>query len=297
MPEFDNDLFAILESASRLDPKPREEYVRAAFGWPGGKWRSLEHLLKHIPTTGKVFVDACGGSGVVTLNSPDWFTLKVFNDRHSGITAFYRCIRDNDKMQKLVDRLKLTLHSREEFIWCRDTWDSCHDDVERAARWYYMLRTSFGQLGRNWGRSTNGCYAQAQRLQNSFDIFPDIHERFAMVQVDNQDVLQCIRDYDSSETVFYIDPPYDGTDPGLYQHDVDHDELLRTIHQSKGWFGVSGYANKLYDSYNWDERHHWEVAVTIKAAAFTDENHKSDNYATRDRSVKAEEILWIRDFR
>lgn len=294
MSEFNQNLFDQLMALDKLAPRIRENYIRSAFGWCGGKYKSLDHILKHFPE-GKTFVDGCGGSGVITLNAPDWYQLKVFNDRHSGIIAFYRCIRDRAKMEALVAKLELTLHSREEFIWCRDTWDSCHDDVERAYRWYYMLRMSFSQLGRNFGRATSGMPQQARAIANSLDLFPAIHNRFAMVQIENQDVLQCIRDYDSTDTVFYIDPDYIGTDPGIYEHRVKHIELLDLIEESKGWFAVSGYATKLYDERKWDARHTWDIMVSAKAQAFQDTNYRDKNYVTEGREKKATEVLWIRE--
>lgn len=273
----------------------RETYIRAAFGWPGGKWHSLKHLLPLIPQA-DTFVDACGGSGVVTLNSPDWFKQKVFNDRHAGVVAFYRCLRDPEKMQKLSDRLQLTLHSREEFLWCKESWENCQDDVERAARWYYMLRTSFSQLGRNFGRATNGANMIAKKLKNGLDLFPMIHDRLRDVLIENLDVLQCCRDFDSHTTVHYIDPDYIGANP-IYKHTVDHKKLLETIFDLKGWVAVSGYANQLYDSQPWDYRYTWEVAVTITAGVFTEDNNLLGKQDVMTRDRKATEVLWVKDFK
>lgn len=292
MAEFNQKLFDLLEEADGLTQRSRDEYIRAPFGWPGGKWRSLSRILPLLPQR-KGYVEPCGGSGVLLINrSPS--ELEVFNDRYAGVVAFYRCLRDPKKCEALIERLRLTLHSREEFIWCRDSWENAGDDFERAARWYYMLRVSFSQLGRNFGRATHGRPQQANALYNSLELFPAISRRMAKVQVENQDAVQCIIDYDHPDHVFYVDPDYIGTDPGIYAHRVNHLRLLDEIFRSKGFFAVSGYSNELYDSYDWDSRHEWEVMVSVNAQAFVNGNLVGkENVMTRDS--KATEVLWIKE--
>ncbi len=288
-----DDLFELLMGVQAETECDRETYIRAPFGWPGGKSQSLKYIIPLLKR-GKVFVDGCGGSGIITLNAPNHFPLRVFNDRHSGVVAFYRCIRDPVKVQLLVNRLELGLHSREEFVWCRDSWTNCQDDIERAARWYYMLRMSFGQLGRNFGRSIAGTNMLAKKYHTALEDFPAFHQNFKDVQIENLDVNQCIRDYDSKDTVFYIDPDYIGADPGIYQNRVDHARLMETIKEADGFFIVSGYDNSLYNSYSWDDKKQWDVTTPISSQSFLDNSLQDKrNVMTRDR--KAKETIWIRE--
>lgn len=288
------DLFDTLMQFDRY--KEREGYIRAPFGWAGGKTQSLKHLIPLLPQ-GKIFVDACGGSGVITINAPNWYQQKVFNDKHAGVTAFYRCIRDRVKMNQLADRLLATPHSREEFVWCKDTWENHQDDVERAARWYYMTRVSFAALGRNFGRATNGSNMIARKLRNGLELFPIIHQVFVddHVLVENMDVLQCMSDFDSHDTVHYIDPDYIGSNP-IYEHTVDHKMLLERVFEMRGWVAVSGYANPLYDSQKWDYRYSWEVSVPLTSNAFNEENGLANKANVMHRETRATEVLWVKDF-
>lgn len=283
----------ILSEIESLEPKERETYIRAPFGWPGGKWQSLKYLLPIIPKGGTLH-DGCGGSGIVTINA-EGYDLKIFNDRHAGVVAFYRCLRDWDKQQKLVDRLSFSLHSREEFLWAHDSWENCTDDVERAARWYYMLRTSFAHLGRNFGRSTSGANPISRKLHNALDDFPKFHAIFKHVQIENLDVVQSIRDYDSPSTKHYIDPDYIGCDPGIYKHKVQQREMLDALAECKGFVALSGYDNELYNSYKWDDIRQWDVSVSMTSQAFIDRLHDKRDVMGRDR--RAVETLWIRSSR
>lgn len=290
-----NDLADILAEIEGFDNKPRETYIRAPFGWPGGKWQSLRQLFSILPK-GKTLHDGCGGSGIVTINA-EGYDLKIFNDKHAGVVAFYRCLRDWNKQLKLVERLQLTPHSREEFIWSRDSWEDCTDDVERAARWYYMLRVSFAQLGRNFGRCVNSTNMLAAKLHTALSDFPMFYNLWKNVQIENLDVVQSIRDYDSGDTVHYIDPDYIGADPGIYANRVNHRMLMTAVHECRGFVAVSGYDNELYNSYKWDDKLSWEVMVAMTSQAFQESNHLGDKANVMGRDRKAIETLWIKSSR
>lgn len=290
-----NNLADILSEIEGFDAKPRETYIRAPFGWPGGKWQSLRHLFNVLPKA-KTLHDGCGGSGIVSMNA-EGYDLKVFNDKHAGVVAFYRCLRDWNKQLKLVERLQLTPHAREEFIWARDSWADCHDDVERAARWYYMLRVSFAQLGRNFGRSLNTSNMLAAKLHSALDDFPMFHNIWKSIQIENLDVVQSVRDYDSGDTVHYIDPDYIGSDPGIYENQVNHRMLMTAVQECRGFVAVSGYDNELYNSYDWDEKLQWEVTVSMTSQAFQESNHLGDKADVMGRDRKAIETLWIKSSR
>lgn len=274
--------------------KKREDYVRAPFPWIGGKWRSLEHLIKYLPVR-KVWVDGCGGSGVVTLNRPT-SELDVFNDRNTGVVAFFRVLRDDTLRSELIQRLSTTVYAKEEFFWCRDTWQHCDDNVERAARWYYMIRCSFAGVGRTFGRSTAGLASKVQAYSKALPMLPIIATRFKNVQVDNLDICDCLCDYDSTGTVSYVDPDYIDTSVGTYKNTVDHIRLIKTIKERRGFIALSGYANSLYDSQSfWDARFEWEVSVSSRPAAFNDRNGLEDKENVMDRSTKGKEVLWIKE--
>lgn len=277
------------------DENKREEYIRAPFGYPGGKSRSLDSILPNLPYRDG-YCEPFGGSGAVLLSRHE-SKLEIFNDRYAGVVAFYRCLRDKNKKDELTDRLQLSLHSREEFIWCRDTWKDCSDDVERAARWYYMTTMSFGQQGRNFGRQMKGRAQLGPKLKNNLQLFQGIHNRLLNVQIENLDWRQCLKDYDTPDMVFYLDPPYYRYARGMYECDMpqeDHKELLERIFQLQGFVALSGYENELYDQYPWNLRFQWRVNVSSLAQAFTESN----NLAGKEDTIKrgfAIETLWIKE--
>ncbi len=291
-----DDLMSLFDGLDRLDaPKKKDVIVQAPFAYPGGKRRAIKQILPHLPYE-NTYVEPFGGSGTILLaRNPS--TLEVFNTRYAGVTAFYRCLRNPDLLNALMDWLERTVHSREEFVWCKDSWEDATDPVERAARWYFMMETSFSSLGRNWGRSTKGFGSMPAKLKNKLKFFPEVHERLRGVQIENQDWKFCLQDYDSPETVFYLDPPYLDVYSGTYKHEMteeDHEDMLNRIFDLEGFVALSGYANKMYDDRKWDDRLEWKAFVSIKSQAYTEGNNKAhlENVGGREHST---EILWIKE--
>ncbi len=294
------DLFYLFEQMDRTSAtRGKDTYIRAPFGYPGGKSRSLSQLLHHLPMD-RVYVEPFGGSGVVLLNRAT-STLEVYNDRYGGVVAFYRCIRDAEKLDALIDRLDLTLDAKEEWIWAADTWkQDTLDDVERAARWYYMHTYSFSNKGRCWGRQTSS-KSMAGKVRDKLPMFKEIHKRFKNVQVENQDWRDCIRDYAGKHTIFYHDPPYlyETSYSKIYDFGMrqkDHEQFLEQIFDAPGFHAVSGYESLLYDSYEWDERHEWDVYVSVGGRAYVEGNNKA-HLKGKEETPRATEVLWIRDNR
>lgn len=283
------DLFAELDS---MTAEPRETIVKSPFSYPGSKSRSVKFILPHLPIR-KVWVDVFGGSGVVTINRPK-SKLEVFNDRHSGVTDFYKCMRDRVLFDRLCAWLECTLHSREEFLSNKSTWENQRDPVERAGRWFAMVNYSFGSLGRNWGRACGGDGSIAGKIRNGIRNLPEIHERFKHVQIENGDWRRILRDYDNKDATIYLDPPYVDAYKGTYEYELsirDHTELIEEIFRCKGFVAISGFPNPLYDSQDWDEVYDWEIPTSAKALAFREENNKMHRDDNRGNVI---EKLWIK---
>jgi DNA adenine methylase len=290
------DLLGMLQAMSDSHDV-REHFVRAPFPWPGAKSRSVKHILPHLPYRSG-YGEAFGGSAAVLL-SRNGSPLEVFNDRFSGVTTFYRVIRDGRKMNALLDRLQLCLHSREEFVWSKATWKDCEDEVERAARWYYMVMTSFAAQARHFGRCTGGKAQMGPKLKNNLKLFPEVHKRLLHVQIENQDWRAMLKDYDKPDFVWYLDPPYYEYCKGMYECEMtkdEHVELLERIFHLDGFVALSGYENPMYDRYSWDHRYEWTVQVSSLGQGFTETNNLAGFEGQLQRGT-AKEVLWLKESR
>jgi len=288
-----DDLLALLEEMDD-EPHVREESItKALFSYPGGKARCRRYITPHLPQR-SAYIEPFGGSAAILLARKK-SRLEVYNDRYGGVVDFYRCVRDPDLLNQLCERLELTVHAREEFQYCKQTWAQPEMIVERAARWYYMTIYSFGSQGRNFGRATAPACTFAGKIQKRLKHFAAVHERMRNVQVENQDWKNCMLDYDQHDGVFYCDPPYLDTSPGIYKNDLtpdDHVRFMDLVHSMKGFVAVSSYPNKLYDSYEWDYYYEWDHYESTTSLAHTESNNKAD--LVQERS-KVKEALYIKE--
>lgn len=296
-----HDPAAMLAIFGSLDktPEVRETYTRAPLGYPGSKAKSIEKILPHLPYRGG-YCEPCGGTASVLL-ARHQSDIEIFNDRYAGIVAFYRCIHDPKLWIELKARIEMTVHSREEFIWCRDTWEDTTDSVERAARWYYMHQNSFGKQGRHFGRAIKGKGQHGNAMQNNTRLFAPVHQRLRNVQIENLDWRLCLEDFDSPEMVFYIDPTYVKFARGMYTHNfstADHKELIERIQNLQGFVALSGYADDetraIYDRYPWDHFYSWQIRTSSVGMAFTETNNLLGKEEGHHRHLVTE-ALWIRE--
>jgi len=175
-------------------------------------------------------------------------------------------------------------HSRELFV--RAKTEHSDDYVMRGARWYYLVQSSFAGRGQYFGRVVKGTNSILGKLYKNLDLFPMVHRRFKQVTVENLDWQQCFKDYDSHNTVFYCDPPYIGGN--VYEFNMsteDHKLLCDRIFQVEGFVALSGFDNDIYNSYDWNGKHVFDIQNRVSTIAYSDE----------DRKHKRLECLWIKE--
>ena len=91
------------------------------------------------------------------------------------------------------------------------------------------------------------------RWLGAVEALPEIAERLLRVQIENRPALEVIPLYDSSETLFYCDPPYvhdtrgDESAYGYEMTDQNHRTLARVLNGVKGMVALSNYQCALMD--------------------------------------------------
>jgi DNA adenine methylase len=176
----------------------------------------------------------------------------VFNDADRALVNLFRVIRDSDSCTKLHRALENTPYSRSEFALAKGKSD---DPVEAARRLIVRQRQSRAGLGVCWRYSicdVEGNMASVvKRWRSGIDGIPAVHRRFRNVQIEADDWRRVLSRYDSSQTLFYLDPPYhpDTVVGGSYDHELtraDHRELVARLLSLRGMVAISGYQNASY---------------------------------------------------
>jgi DNA adenine methylase len=245
---------------------------------------------------GDTWVDVFGGSGVVTLNREP-SKLDVFNDRWSGVTAFFRAIIEHhDELISLID--EVMPHSREMFLHCKNTWEDDSDTVRRAAKWYYMINASFAGKGQFFGRNTASKATGRPSIANKLPLFANIRDRFChnSMQIENLDWRECLKDFDGPKAVFYLDPPY--VDSNVYKYGMtkqDHREMCEQIFKTEGFVALSGYDNGIYEQFPWNEKIEIPLSGAMRIHAHTETNNKEELVNTTQGGARME-YLWIKEW-
>lgn len=271
---------------------------RSPIAWFGGKHRMAPFIASLLPPH-RVYVEPFGG-GASVLFAKRPSLVEVYNDLDSGLVNFFRVLRDPAQSAELRRRLELTPHSREE--WCSSlAWREESEPVERARLWYTCCRQSFsGDVGQSWSfsvlhscRGRAGCVSQ---WQGAIDHLQDAANRLLRVQIEHRDALWVINQYDTEDTVFYIDPPYVSSTRrnGEYAHemtDTDHETLIARLLTLRGQAVLSGYDHPIYaplDAAGW-RRCEREVACHAAARTRTSGLCGKGNAAHQRRT----EVLWL----
>jgi len=113
------------------------------------------------------------------------------------------------------------------------------DEIQRAARFVYIVKNSFGSsCGQGWGY---GKTAKAKTVADLAFLYEG-QERLKTVYIDNRSFEKVIKAFDSKDTLFYLDPPYWIDGEKFYKHDFspdDHEKLAQTLRAIKGKFVLS----------------------------------------------------------
>lgn len=218
----------------------------------GGKQRISDWICKMIPKH-RIYCEPFFGGGAVFFTKTPSF-LEVINDKNECLVNFYLQCQNN--FEKLAAKIKTTLHSESMWLRARQIYNGNIkvDDIEKAvATWivFTQSRLANAKAGWRYDNGTDGSHYGIIELHNRKNFCPWLQKRLSKVQISCRDALQVIRNRDTAETFFYLDPPYPNTNQGHYAGYTydDLEDLLRCLQNIKGKFALSNYPSPLIDNY------------------------------------------------
>ncbi len=231
--------------------------IRSPLPWVGGKYYSASRILEAFPSSKRydAYVDLFGGAAHVLRRKPlSRNHVEVYNDINSDLVNFWIQCRDHAK--ELEAYCRTLPYSRELYYQYHASLyagDECLEPLERAVRWFYVLRSSFTGWERassapGWSGSIKKNDAYAYR--SALDLFLPLQERFQHVLIDHRDFEPVFHSYNHPQTLFYIDPPYLDVE-GYYQHPFtleDHKRLASLLNGSSALIVLSYYPHPLLET-------------------------------------------------
>jgi DNA adenine methylase len=177
----------------------------------GGKRNLSARIIQRLAAAPHTtYVEPFVGMGGVFLRRPFRAHAEVINDISTDVATLFRILQRH--YVPFMDMLRWQITSRSEFERLSLTDPSTLTDLERAARFLYLQRLAFGGKvsGRNFGISPT--------VPARFDItklgsmLEEVHERLAGVVIERLEFAALVRRYDRAGTLFYLDPPYWGSE-------------------------------------------------------------------------------------
>jgi DNA adenine methylase len=224
-----------MEGYRRVAPlRPVAPYV-------GGKKQlaaRLVALIEQVPHA--TYAEPFVGMGGVFLRRSVAPKAEVINDASGDVANLFRVLREH--YAPLMDLLRFRFTSRRDFDRLTATDPATLTDLQRAVRFLYLQRLAFGGkvAGRNFG--------VALRIPGRFDVtrlepmLAELSERLADVVIENLGYAEFLDRYDAPDTLFYLDPPYFGSEDyygaGLFER-ADFDRLAARLAALRGPFILS----------------------------------------------------------
>jgi DNA adenine methylase len=207
----------------------------------GGKRQLAATIIDRIskvPHT--TYAEPFVGMGGVFLRRPFAAKSEVINDYGRDVSGFFRVLQRH--YAAFMEMIKFQLTTRAEFNRLVATDPDTLTDLERAARFLYLQRTAFGAKvsGRNFGVDVGA--SAGFNVTRLAPLLEELHERLAGVVIECLPYAEFIQRYDRPETLFYLDPPYWGSE-GYYGKALfsrsDFERLAELLAGIKGRFILS----------------------------------------------------------
>lgn len=204
--------------------------VKPAFSRLGGKTSLKKVILPLIPEH-KTYVEPFFGGGAIFWNKEP-AERSVINDLDSSVVKGLRLLKKASSDP--------------------DDYDfSVADNLEKANKFVKTTPANINQkLLKEWvitSGTFGGKGGEGNKIYSIPDYrkkvkhMPEYKERLASAKIYNQSYRPLLLKYDSKDTFFYLDPPYEKSDTDkIYKHgEMDFEEFAKTLKRLKGKWMVS----------------------------------------------------------
>lgn len=244
--------------------------MRTPITYYGGKQHLAEQIISMIPSH-KLYCEPYFGGGAVFFKKPK-SGLEVINDKNELLINFY--LQAQNSFPELQQKVKTTLHSESMYYYAKDVWNGrvSATDIEKAWAVWLITNGSFaGSMhgGWKWCNGSSGSHSAIMIKNKRIEFSEKLHVRLSSVQISCRDAIRVIKDRDSENTFFYLDPPYPGCIQQHYSGYTHKDlfNLCQVLSTVKGKFILSNYwcqtLNYHILKFNWN---FIKINVTLKVA-------------------------------
>lgn len=202
----------------------------------GEKTRFADFITPYIPKNISTYVEPFGGMyGVFfSIDHTKFKNVKfVYNDINKLNYLLFKNLKDSD----FIDLVKSTTVSKSTYKSALKKLINNEDEKDISLNWLIILCCSSPyEIGK-----------ERYKGNSEFEIFKLKYKAYKyhidkISDIINLDYKDAIKEYDSEDTFFYIDPPYYGKEGYYLNHNFteeSHNELSDTLSGIKGKFAIS----------------------------------------------------------
>nr|WP_322111224.1 DNA adenine methylase [Tistlia consotensis] len=196
--------------------------------------KRLTSILDDVACT--TYAEPFVGMGGVFFRRTRRPKVEVINDLSGDVANLFRMLQRH--CNALIETVRWQITSRTEFDRLLAADLSTLTDLERAARFLYLQRLAYG------GRVTGRTFGVTPEMPARFDVRKVVpllevaHERLSGVVVERLPYVDFLERYDRPGTLFYLDPPYHGSERvyGQEYGAADHERLADVLARLRGRF-------------------------------------------------------------
>lgn len=166
--------------------------------------------------------------------------VEIINDINKDLVTLYRVIKNH--LEEFIRYLKWILVARDEFERFVAENTETLTDIQRAVRFYYLIRSGYASRVKNPTISISTlrrAHFNIVRIEEELSV---VYFRLARVYVENKPYEEILTRYDKEHTFFYLDPPYYGCEDyygdGIFGRD-DFGKLRDLCARLRGKFIMS----------------------------------------------------------
>ena len=174
--------------------------------WPGGKSRLAPQLMELFDSDHTTYVEPFAGAAAMLFLRSEPAKVEVLNDINGELVTLYRVVKHH--LDEFVRQFRWQLVAREEFERLLASAPATLTDIQRAARFFFLQKTSFGaKVSGQTFVADAGSPPRINLLRLEEDLSA-AHLRLARVTIEHLPWDACVARYDRPGTFFFCDPPY-----------------------------------------------------------------------------------------
>lgn len=303
-------------------------------GYFGGKNSMNTFIVPYIPKNIKTFVEPFSGSFAIYFYSAlSDNVVSVYNDQNKDQVNLFTCSKNYDKFLEVINhhlndndgllnpgnidpktfykelyyRIKKSDFPTKEFNV---------PDYDRASLYAFMLHSAFSSINYQ-AAGYSGFNKERLKLLTFINKLNNEHIRGKLERItyiENMDFEELIKKYDSLDTFFYLDPPYNSEEKvddewikdderrvGWYSSKNaftkdSHERLAKCLKNVKGKFALSYYDFELLSTWFPKDEYVWKTQQFFRSSAsFSDTKEKMGeellimNYKLTDEEYNSEQ--------